>query len=110
MDGNKLAEGVEKGCLDDWRERESPVTSEELEMLVADNGKQARYLLSKDRDLIDEWAEKRSHEDFRAIMWAMMEKYQCRLGKKGPIPEETGKMLDYMARWNEYEHQWAGEE
>jgi hypothetical protein len=71
--------------------------------------KQARYDLGNGGDLIDRWARDYTHERFRHVMWAMLDKYNCRLGKKAPIPEETAKMSDYMARWHEYEVLWADE-
>jgi len=69
--------------------------------------KQARYLVGNGKDKIDLWAEQHTHEDFRVIMFAMIDKYNCRLGKKARINEETAKMKDYMSRWHEYEVLWA---
>ena len=43
-------------------------------------------------------------------MWAMMEKYNTRLGRKDSIISEVGKMADYMNRWLEYETKWAKED
>ena len=67
-------------------------------------------MLDGSNDQIDKWAQDKTHDQFRTIMWAMMEKYQCRLGKKAPIPEETAKMLDYMDRWHQYELEWANDD
>ncbi len=72
-------------------------------------GKQPRYTDDAGMDLIDEWARTETHETFRKIMYAMIQKYNKRLGKKAPIQEETAKMLDYMSRWHEYELIWANE-
>tara|TARA_R110000803_G_scaffold4054_8_gene13904 strand:- start:1489 stop:1899 length:411 start_codon:yes stop_codon:yes gene_type:complete len=71
--------------------------------------KQVRYELGNGEDLIDKWARDYTRERFRHVMWAMIDKYNCRLGKKAPIPEETAKMKDYMSRWHEYEVLWASE-
>ena len=71
--------------------------------------KQERYLIDSTDDLIDKWARDKTHDEFRVIMWAMIEKYQCRLGKKAPTHEETEKMADYMSRWNQYEWEWSDE-
>lgn len=68
--------------------------------------KQERYKDDEGKDLIDRWAETYQHEQFRLIMWAMMEKYNTRLGKKDSIIEEVIKMHDYMSRWLEYERVW----
>ena len=60
--------------------------------------KQERYLGEDGKDLIDKWAERYSPEDFRLIMFAMMEKYQERLGKKDSIAKECRKIADYANR------------
>ena len=77
--------------------------------LDAPDKKQERYTNDDGQDLIDEWATKLSHAEFRVIMFAMIEKYNRRLGKKAPVHEETAKMQDYMQRWHEYELQWGNE-
>lgn len=82
--------------------------------MIARNGystteKQARYCDDNGEDLIDEWARTRNHDEFRAIMFAQIEKYQRRLGKKDTVANETGKMLDYMRRWHEQEKLWDDE-
>ena len=69
--------------------------------------KQERYKNDTGTDLIDRWAETYEHEQFRMIMWVMVEKYNTRLGKKDSIVKEVGKMADYMNRWLEYEKEWA---
>ena len=69
--------------------------------------KQERYKNDTGNDLIDRWAETYEHEQFRMIMWVMVEKYNTRLGKKDSIVKEVGKMADYMNRWLEYEKEWA---
>ena len=74
-----------------------------------DQGKQPRYLKADGTDTIDKWAATRSHEVFREIMYAQVEKYNDRLGKKAPILEEVSKMADYMNRWVEYEKVWIDE-
>jgi len=72
--------------------------------------KQERYLskATENKDLIDQWAERMSHEEFRAVMFAQVEKYNTRLGKKDVIVNEVTKMHDYMNRWLEYEEEWSG--
>ena len=69
--------------------------------------KQERYLNDDGTDTIDKWAATRSNEAFREIMFAQVEKYHDRLGKKDSIVSEVGKMADYMNRWLEYEKEWA---
>lgn len=71
--------------------------------------KQERYLskATENKDLIDQWAERMSHEEFRAVMFAQVEKYNTRLGKKDVIVNEVTKMHDYMNRWLEYEEKWS---
>jgi len=81
----------------------------QYDVTLAEQVKQPRYLKEDGTDTIDKWAATRSHEVFREIMWAMMEKYKDRLGKKDPIPQEVGKMADYMNRWLEYEKIWDKE-
>jgi len=75
-----------------------------------DQVKQPRYLKEDGTDTIDKWAATRSHEVFREIMYAQVEKYNDRLGKKAPILEEVTKMADYMNRWVEYEKIWSKED
>ena len=72
--------------------------------------KQERYLKDDGTDTIDKWAATRSNEVFRDIMFAQVEKYHDRLGKKDSIVSEVGKMADYMNRWLEYEKEWADSE
>lgn len=74
-----------------------------------DQVKQERYLKEDGTDTIDKWAATRSHEVFREIMYAQVEKYKDRLGEKDPILEEVTKMADYMNRWVEYEKIWDKE-
>lgn len=69
--------------------------------------KQERYLNEDGTDTIDKWAATRTNEAFRDIMFAQVEKYNDRLGKKDSIVSEVGKMADYMNRWLEYEKEWA---
>jgi len=69
--------------------------------------KQERYLNEDGTDTIDKWAATRSPEAFREIMFAQVEKYKDRLGKKDSIVSEVGKMADYMNRWLAYEKEWA---
>jgi len=73
-------------------------------------GKQDRYMIGDDKDKIDMWAEQHPHDIFRKIMFAMIDKYECRLGRKDDIVNETAKMLDYMNRWHNYELIWAKED
>ena len=68
--------------------------------------KQERYRDNDGKDLIDRWAETYEPEQFRLIMWAMVEKYNTRLGRKDSIVSEVIKMHDYMSRWLEYERVW----
>lgn len=71
--------------------------------------KQERYLDKEGKkDLIDRWAETRTHDQFRTIIFAMIEKYFTRLGKKDGMLQEVTKMHDYMTRWLEYEKFWNG--
>jgi len=74
-----------------------------------DKVKQERYLKEDGTDTIDKWAATRSHEVFREIMYAQVEKYKDRLGEKDPIICEVSKMADYMNRWLEYETKWHKE-
>jgi len=64
--------------------------------------KQARYT-TNGKDLIDDWAERKSMIEFRAIMLAQIEKYCCRYGKKDFPVKEAEKILDYAQRLYEYE-------
>ena len=63
------------------------------------SGKQPRYTDANGKDLIDEWAERYTPEEFRVIMWAQMEKYNRRLGKKDSVVNEVRKIADYANRW-----------
>lgn len=54
-------------------------------------------------DLIARWSKRYSIEEFRALMWAMMEKYNDRLGKKDTPAKEVAKIADYATRWAEVE-------
>ena len=65
--------------------------------------KQERYRVGEGKDLIDRWAETKTPEQFRTIMFAMIEKYETRLGKKDSVVNEVTKMADYMERWRQYE-------
>lgn len=65
--------------------------------------KQARYLTEDGTDSIDKWAARYTPEEFRVIMWVMVEKYHDRLGKKDLIAKEVRKMADYMNRWANHE-------
>lgn len=65
--------------------------------------KQERYTDENDQDLIDRWAERYTIEEFRVLMWAMIEKYNERLGKKDVPANEVRKIADYAARWLEVE-------
>lgn len=77
---------------------------------AVNSNKQERYQDGRGDDLIDRWAKNRTHEQFRDIMFAMVEKYDVRLGKKDSILSEVTKMTDYMNRWLEYEKIWDKEE
>lgn len=61
--------------------------------------KQPRYTDENGKDLIDKWEERYSIEEFRVLMWAMIEKYNERLGKKDDIIKEVTKIADYSNRW-----------
>jgi hypothetical protein len=60
--------------------------------------KQDRYLDEDGNDLIDRWAIRYTPEVFRIIMFAMMEKYQTRLGQKDSIAKECRKIADFANR------------
>ena len=64
--------------------------------------KQWRYT-SLGKDLIDDWAERKSTKEFRAIMVANIEKYCRRYGKKDECLSEAKKIADYAARLVDYE-------
>lgn len=69
-----------------------------------DFGQQNQVKYKRDgKDLIDRWHERYSIEEFRVLMWAMMEKYNERLGKKDDIAQEVQKIADYAQRWAEKE-------
>ena len=74
------------------------LTIEQVLGVKSDVVKQERYLSEDGKDLIDKWAERYSPEEFRLIMFAMMEKYQERLGKKDSIAKECRKIADYANR------------
>lgn len=74
------------------------LTIEQVLGVQSDVVKQERYLGEDGKDLIDKWAERYSPEEFRLIMFAMMEKYQERLGKKDSIAKECRKIADYANR------------
>lgn len=57
------------------------------------------------KDLIDRWHERYTPQEFRVLMFAMIEKYNERLGKKDDIAQEVRKMADYANRWAEKEGQ-----
>ena len=69
--------------------------------------KQERYLIADGTDLIDTWAERLTHDEFRTVMFCQIEKYYTRLGKKDEAICEIEKMHDYMTRWREYEGRWV---
>jgi hypothetical protein len=60
--------------------------------------KQKRYLKADGTDLIDKWAATHTPEDFRLIMFTMMDKYRDRLGKKDSIAKECRKIADFANR------------
>ena len=74
------------------------LTIEQVLGVQSDVVKQERYLGEDGKDLIDKWAERYSPEEFRLIMFSMMEKYQERLGKKDSIAKECRKIADYANR------------
>ena len=80
------------------------------QMKIDEKPKQDRYKDKEGRDLIDRWAVNFEPAEFRVIMWAMMEKYQARLGKKDDIKKEVYKIADYAQRWLEYENKLNGED
>ena len=66
--------------------------------------KQPRYCdQNGQRDLIDDWAERKSPEEFRAIIIANIEKYCRRYGKKDDPIKEAKKIADYADRLVAYE-------
>ena len=65
--------------------------------------KQERYKIRDDKDLIDEWEERYSIEDFRKIIWAIMERYGRRVGLKDDPVQGVAKIADYANRWLEIE-------
>lgn len=78
---------------------------QELKRQMSPDFKQARYTDEKGQDLIDIWADRHTIEEFRVIMWAMIEKYQRRLGKKDTIAQDVGKIADYARRWAQVERE-----
>lgn len=54
-------------------------------------------------DLIDRWSKRYSIEEVRVLMWAMMEKYNDRLGKKDEPKKEVQKIATFAARWAKIE-------
>jgi hypothetical protein len=71
---------------------------------LKDFGQQNQLKYERDgKDLIDRWHERYSAEEFRVLMFAMIEKYNERLGKKDDIAQEVRKMADYANRWAEKE-------
>lgn len=71
--------------------------------------KQERYT-NAGKDLIDDWAERKSTKEFRAIMIANIEKYCRRYGKKDECLSEAKKIADYAARLVDYEIRAAEDE
>lgn len=61
--------------------------------------KQARYKREDGTDTIDKWEREYTLEEFRVIMWVMMDKYHDRLGKKDSYAKEVRKIADYANRW-----------
>ena len=61
--------------------------------------KQERYLGKDGKDLIDRWEEKYTIEEFRLVIWSVIERYNERLGRKDDPVQEVAKMFDYMGRW-----------
>ena len=61
--------------------------------------KQERYVGKDGKDLIDRWEEKYTIEEFRLVMWSVIERYNERLGKKDDPVQEVAKMADYIGRW-----------
>jgi hypothetical protein len=55
------------------------------------------------KDLIDRWHERYTAQEFRVLMFAMIEKYNERLGVKDEIALEVRKIADYAQRWAEKE-------
>lgn len=64
--------------------------------------KQERYKQG-DKDLIDRWEDRYTPEEFRLVMWAIIERYGTRVGKKDDPVQEVGKILDYVQRWFDVE-------
>jgi len=62
-----------------------------------------KYKDKEGKDLIDRWEERYTIEEFRVLMWAMIEKYNERLGKKDSPVSEVRKIADYATRWLEVE-------
>ena len=65
--------------------------------------KQPHYKNEDGTDLINDWAERYTPDEFRTVMIAQMEKYQRRYGKKDLMVEEAGKIADYANRLLQYE-------
>ena len=61
--------------------------------------KQERYVGKDGKDLIDRWEEKYTIEEFRLVIWSVIERYNERLGRKDDPVQEVAKMFDYMGRW-----------
>lgn len=69
-----------------------------------DFGQQNQLKYERDgKDLIDRWHERYSASEFRVLMWAMLEKYNERLGDKDDIALEVKKIADYAQRWADKE-------
>ena len=85
-----------------WEDMDLPITGRTPE----DFGQQNQIKYRRDgKDLIDRWHERYSAEEFRVLMFAMIEKYNERLGKKDDIAQEVRKIADYAQRWAEKEEQ-----
>lgn len=61
------------------------------------------YYTKNGKDLIDDWAERKNMDEFRAIMLSNIEKYARRYSNKDNPSKEAEKILDYAQRLYEYE-------
>lgn len=65
--------------------------------------KQPRYQSQSGEDLIDRWAREETPEIFRAKMFAHIEAYEARYGKKDKPLSEAKKIQDFANRLVQYE-------
>ena len=69
--------------------------------------KQPRYQSQSGEDLIDRWAREETPEIFRAKMFAHIEAYEARYGKKDKPLSEAKKIQDFANRLVQYEEKYG---